>query len=191
MLLVFADSEFEKLLARVESHLQNSLFDQPAGEEKMETESKPAPALLSLLIWTAKSLAMKGSPHLPDWIDKLINLLGGSGEMGVDGAAAAEGFAKILSDGDGSSSSSLTPENNCAFKFLHKQRFFLLSVPKLIAAYRQCSVSVGSDGVSGRGSCAKTNYIKALSCQLKHVPKSVLHLQLENVTLLCCFDLLM
>lgn len=84
------------------------------------------------------------------------------------GKTAANGFNTILAD----CRISLTPKNHCSFRFLYKERIFSIAVPNLIQGYRNASKQAEQ---------YKANYIKALSSQLRHIPKVTLHSQLANV----------
>lgn len=55
-------------------------------------------------------------------------------------------------------------------RFLYKQRCFQMSVPKLVLGYREA-----------KSETAKANFIQALSSQLKHIPKEILAMEIENV----------
>ncbi|OXA50314.1 MMS19 nucleotide excision repair protein [Folsomia candida] len=95
-------------------------------------------------------------------VETLINLLNSN----IVGTVAADGFGILLCDDE----VSLNPKSHCKFRFLYKQRLFQTSVPRLVTGYR-----------GSKSNMAKANFIKALSCQLKHIPSSILGMEMESV----------
>ncbi|XP_021958376.1 MMS19 nucleotide excision repair protein homolog isoform X2 [Folsomia candida] len=181
------EADFESLLKRVETVIFENLVkisssirfpesSSSCGESPMEVddtdgeidgkltedESSRSCCATSLLTWITKGLAMRGIQDLSTWLGRLINLLNSN----IVGTVAADGFGILLCDDE----VSLNPKSHCKFRFLYKQRLFQTSVPRLVTGYR-----------GSKSNMAKANFIKALSCQLKHIPSSILGMEMESV----------
>lgn len=113
-----------------------------------------------LLLWVTKGLLLRGYPDLAKYRNLLELLLRDENI----GRHTAKGFDIILQP------LVLTSEGHCVVRLLHPQRFFLETAPALIQGFN-----------SATNKAVKDNFLMALCCQLKYVPKVVVSSYIDKV----------
>ncbi|CAN7999621.1 unnamed protein product [Ixodes pacificus] len=117
-------------------------------------------AKADLLLWVTKGLLLRGYPDLAKYTNLLEQLLRDENV----GRHTAEGFDVILQP------IVLTSEGHCVLRLLHPQRFFVETAPILIQGFN-----------SATNKAVKDNFLMALCCQLKYVPKVVVNSYIDKV----------
>ncbi|XP_062832423.1 MMS19 nucleotide excision repair protein homolog [Anolis carolinensis] len=116
---------------------------------------------LTLLLWVCKALLLRYHPLTTQLTDKLLVLLGDS----VLGPKVSDGFVLLMAD----SPDVLGKSCHAEVRLMFRQRFFTECVPQLVQRFHAAVPDM------------KSNYLKALSHILNHLPKPVLVTELPSL----------
>ncbi|XP_060624210.2 MMS19 nucleotide excision repair protein homolog isoform X3 [Anolis sagrei] len=116
---------------------------------------------LTLLLWVCKALLLRYHPLSTQLTEKLLVLLGDS----VLGPKVGDGFVLLMAD----SPDVLGKSCHAEVRLMFQQRFFTECVPQLVQRFHAAAPDM------------KSNYLKALSHILNHLPKPVLVTELPSL----------
>ncbi|XP_042314727.1 LOW QUALITY PROTEIN: MMS19 nucleotide excision repair protein homolog [Sceloporus undulatus] len=116
---------------------------------------------LTLLLWVCKALLLRYHPLCTQLTNKLLMLL----EDSVLGPKVGDGFILLMAD----SPDVLGKSSHAEVRLMFRQRFFTECVPQLVQRFHAAAPGM------------KSNYLKALSHILNHLPKTVLVTELPSL----------
>ncbi|XP_064465652.1 uncharacterized protein LOC135377267 isoform X2 [Ornithodoros turicata] len=119
-------------------------------------------AKVDLLLWMTKGLLVRGYSNLQEYVALLCTLLG---DCAV-GHFVASNFEVLLRP------SVLTAEGHCRICPMYAQRLFSLTAPVLVDALHQHD---------NNSAATQRNFVMALCCQLKYLPKIVTDSYIDQV----------
>ncbi|XP_077991989.1 MMS19 nucleotide excision repair protein homolog [Glandiceps talaboti] len=123
-------------------------------DEISDQNSEARLRALTFWLWLTKSLVLRAHPKSNDMTTKLVEMF----EDSELGQVSADGFYIILDD----STDVLNKDMHADIKMMYRQRFFMITLPKVVQGYEKTSAD------------KKPHYLSALSHLLHFIPKQVL-----------------